>query len=235
MASMYHDLYVNHFANIRCSRPTFLGFLGYSVTATAASATPALKALHAGLQSAAASLSSTVVAREGQDGIGQALTRSKKDVLRAMRVFAQDTHAVALVPAYRKQPAQLKELLPQGLMDLTEANTTDLPVRFAAFAQALAAHAGTLTDAPGKAAATLLAELARATEARDAGLKVAKETIGALGGQWAQACTLLWQLHCTALAVYWEVPAKAEAYFNYGLLPNRNPGRKPDPKASSPA
>ncbi|MDQ2794698.1 MAG: hypothetical protein M3Y12_11935 [Bacteroidota bacterium] len=58
---------------------------------------------------------------------------------------------------------------------------------------------------------------------------MAKETIGALGGQWAGACDLLWQLHCTALAAYHHKPVLAEAYFNYGLLPNRNPGRNKPP------
>lgn len=54
---------------------------------------------------------------------------------------------------------------------------------------------------------------------------MAKETIGSLGGQWAQATALLWQLHCTALAAHWQHPAQAEAYFNYGLLPQRTGGK----------
>ena len=225
MAAPYHDLYTNHFANIRCSRPTFLGFLDYAVTATAASPTAGIKALSNGLRTAAESLRGSVVAREGQDGTGQTLTRSKKDVLKAMRVFVQDTHAVALVPTYRQRPGGLKELLPDGLMHLTDANATDLPVRFQAFAKALTAHQADLGPAPGTAAAQLLAELKTATEAKDAGLKVAKETIGALGGQWAATCQLLWQVHCTALAAFWQEPGQAEIYFNYGLLPRRNAAR----------
>ncbi|MDQ2770863.1 MAG: hypothetical protein M3Y54_10215 [Bacteroidota bacterium] len=232
MATPYHDLYTNHFANIRCSRPTFLAFLDYSVTASAASSEAPVKALSAALQAAADTLGGSVVAREGQSATGQTLTRSKKDVLRAMRVFVQDTNAVLLVPTYRTTPDKLKELLPQGLMHLTEANGTNLPVRFEAFAQALAAHKVALGPAPAKTAADLLAELAAAAQAKDAGLKVAKETIGALGGHWAQATNLLWQLHCTALAAHWEQPALAEAYFNYGLLPRRSGGRA---KPSGPA
>lgn len=225
MAAPYHDLYTNHFSNIRCSRPTFLAFLDYTVTATAASPSAAVKALSAGLAGAAAALGGTVVAREGQDGTGQTLTRSKKDVLRAMRVFVQDTNAVNLVPAYRAKPDALKELLPQGLMHLTEANNEEFPVRFEAFAQALTAHKADLGVALGTKAAALVAELATATTAKDAGLKVVKETIGTLGGQWAQACALLWQIHCTALAAFWEHPEQAEIYFNYGLLPNRTGGK----------
>ena len=232
MAAPYHDLYIPHFTNIRCSRPTFLGLLNYTVTATAASTNAALKALSGPLRAAVVALGGSVVARETQDGTGQALTRSKKDVLRAMRVFVQDTNAVTLVPIYRQHLDRLKELLPQGLMHLTEANATDLPVRFEAFAKALKAH----EDALGKQAAAdadeLLAELTTATTAKDAGLKVAKETIGSLGGQWAQACQLLWQVHCTALAAYWEHPAQAEIYFNYGLLPNRTGGKA---KVAAPA
>jgi hypothetical protein len=224
MAAPYHDLYTNHFANIRCSRSTFLGFLNYTVTALADSPA-ALKALHPGLLAATTALGGTVVAREGQDGTSQTLTRSKKDVLRAMRVFVQDTNAVTLVPAYRQHPDKLKEVLPQGLMHLTDANTTDFPVRFEAFAEALTAHAAALTPAPGKAAAKLLEELTAATTAKDAGLKVAKEIIGSLGGQWAQACQLLWQVHCTALGALWEVPQQAEICFNYGLLPRRTGGK----------
>jgi hypothetical protein len=226
MAAPYHDLYVNHFENIRCSRPTFLAFLNYTVTATAASPTAAVQALSAGLGAAATALSGSVVAREDQDGTGQGLTRSKKDVLRAMRVFVQDTNAVLLVPAYRQAPDKLKLVLPQGLMHLTEANNTDFPVRFQSFANALDVHqADFLPATPGKKAAALLDELAAATKAKDAGLKVAKETIGALGGQWAQACQLLWQVHCTALAAYWQAPAQAERYFNYSLLPRRIGGK----------
>lgn len=225
MAAPYHDLYTNHFANIRCSRPTFLGFLAYSVTAAANSPADAIKALHSGLKAAADSLGGTVVTREGQGGTGPTLTRSKKDVLRAMHVFVQDTNAVHLVPTYRQQPDKLKEVLPQGLMHLTDANGTDLPVRFEAFAAALTAHQADLGPALGTAAAALLAELDRATTAQNAGLKVTKETIGAIGGQWAQACQLLWQLHCTALAAHWEHPAQAEAHFNYGLLPWRSGGK----------
>ena len=233
MAAPYHDLYTNHFANIRCSRPTFLGFLNYTATALADSPAAALQALHPGLLAAAAALGDTVVAREGQGGTGQTLTRSKKDVLRAMRVFVQDTNAVALVPAYRQLPDKLEEVLPQGLMYLTDANSTDLPVRFQAFAEALTAHAAALTTAPGKAAAKLLTELAAATTAKDAGLKVAKETIGSLGGQWGHACQLLWQVHCTALGACWEAPAQAEAYFNYGLLPRRTGGKAKSASAPS--
>ena len=225
MAAPYHDLYTNHFANIRCSRPTFLGFLNYTVAAAAASPVAALKALAPGLQAAAEALGGTVVAREGQQGSSQTLTRSKKDVLRAIRGFVQDTNAVLLVPTYRQRPDQLKQLLPQGLMHLTDASATELPVRFEAFAQALAAHKADLGAAPGKTAADLLAELGTATAAKNAGLKVAKETIGALGGHWAQATQLLWQLHCTALGALWEHPAQAEAYFNYGLLPRRTGGK----------
>ena len=225
MATPYHDLYTNHFANIRCSRATFLAFLSYAVTASAASPEAAIKALSAGLQAAADTLGGSVVAREGQSATGQTLTRSKKDVLRAMRVFVQDTNAVLLVPTYRATPNKGKELLPQGLMHLTDANATDLPVRFEAFAQALAAHQADLGAAPAKTATDLLAELAAATQAKDSGLKVAKETIGALGGHWAQATTLLWQLHCTALAAHWQQPAQAELYFNYGLLPRRSGGK----------
>jgi hypothetical protein len=234
MAAPYHDLYENHFANIRCSRPTFLGFLNYTATATAASPNAALRKLGADLKAAAQDLAGSVVAREGQGATGQTLTRSKKDVLRAMRVFAQDANAVKLVPAYRQQPAKLKELLPQGLMHLTDASATELPVRFEAFAQALTAHAAALGAELGQDAAALLTELAAATQAKDAGLKVAKETIGALGGQWAAATQLLWQVHCTALAAFWEHPAQAEAYFNYGLLPNRNPGRAKAAKTTQP-
>lgn len=234
MAAPYHDLYTNHFANIRCSRPTFLGFLHYTVTATATSPSPAVQALSAGLQAAAEALGTSVVAREGQDGTGQTLTRSKKDVLRAMRVFVQDTNAVTLVPTYREQPNVLKELLPQGLMHLTEANNTELPVRFEAFAKALTAHKDDLGAAVGTKAAAYLLELSKATTAKDAGLKVAKETIGALGGQWAQATRLLWQVHCTALAAFWEKPEQAEIYFSYGLLPRRT-GGKAKPANSTPS
>ena len=202
-----------------------MGFLSYTVTAAAASPVPAIKALAPGLQAAATALGGSVVAREGQQGTGQSLTRSKKDVLRAMRVFVQDTNAVLLVPTYRQRPDTLKQLLPQGLMHLTDASATELPVRFEAFAQALTAHAADLGTAPGTTAAGLLAELATASAAKDAGLKAAKETIGSLGGQWARATELLWQLHCTALGAHWAHPAQAEAHFNYGLLPRRTGGK----------
>ena len=182
-----------------------------------ASPEAAIKALAPGLHTAADGLGGAVVARESQDGTGQALTRSKKDVLRAIRLFVQDANAVNLVPAYRQRPDQLKELLPQGLMHLTDASATDLPVRFKAFADALTAHKDDLGGpALGKTAAALLRELAAATAAKDADLKVSKETIGSIGGQWALACQLLWQQ-----------PALAEAYFNYGLLPRRQAGRPP--------
>ncbi len=235
MAAPYHDLYTNHFANIRCSRATFLAFLSYTATATESSPNAAIKALSAGLHAAAAALSGSVVTREGQDGTGQALTRSKKDVLRAMRVFVQDTNAVTLVPTYRQQPAKLKELLPQGLMHLTDANATDFPVRFEAFADALAAHEADLGKTLAPQAAALLAELAAATTAKDAGLKVEKETIGGLSGQWAQATELLWQVHCTALGALWAHPKQAELYFNYGLLPRRTGGKaRPTASAAKP-
>lgn len=225
MAAPYHDLYTNHFENIRCSRATFLAFLDYAVTNTAASSSAAVQALSAGLHTAATALGGSVVAREGQDGTGQTLTRSRKEVLRAMRVFVQDTNAVTLVPTYRQQPDKLKQVLPQGLMYLTEANNTDFPVRFQSFANALSIHQADLGAAPDTKAAALLTELTAATAAKDAGLKVAKETIGALGGQWAQACRLLWQVHCTALASHWEHPEQAELYFNYGLLQRPKPSK----------
>jgi aspartate ammonia-lyase len=145
-------------------------------------------------------------------------------------VYVQDTHAVNLVPAYRKQPDKMNALLPQGLMHLTDANGTDFPVRFEAFAQALTAHAPDL----GQGATALLAELTAATTAKNAGLKVAKETIGSIGGQWERATQLLWQTHCTALGALWEHPEQAGLYFNYGLLPRRNAARAIARAASKP-
>ncbi|WP_460504002.1 hypothetical protein, partial [Hymenobacter agri] len=62
MGAPYHDLYTNHFADIRCSRPTFLAFLRYTATAAANSPVAAIKALAAVLQSAAEALGGTVVA-----------------------------------------------------------------------------------------------------------------------------------------------------------------------------
>ncbi|WP_046243637.1 hypothetical protein [Hymenobacter terrenus] len=233
MPAPYHDLYLNHFVNIRCSRAAFLAFLGYTVTATTDSPKAAIKALAPGLSAAAEALGGSVATREGQAGTGQTLTRSRKEVLRAMRVFVQDTNAVNLVPTYRPAPDKIKEVLPQGLMYLTKANSTDFPVRFQAFAEALTAHQADLGPAPGTTAAALLTELTAATTAKDAGLKVTKETIGSIGGQWEQACQLLWQVHCTALATFWEKPSQAEAYFNYGLLPRRNPNR--DTSTTTPA
>ena len=149
------------------------------MTALADSPTAALKALHPGLLAATTALGGTAVACEGQDGTSQTFTRSKKDVLRAMRVFVQDTNAVTLVPAYRQHPDKLKEVLPQGLMHLTDAHTTDFPVRFEAFAETLTAHAAALTPAPGKAAAKLLEELTAATTAKDAGLRQPGRAVGA--------------------------------------------------------
>jgi hypothetical protein len=222
---MYHDLYDPHFANIRCSRPAFLGFLGYTVTATQDTDNLVLQALYPTLQACYDKLSAVVVIREGQGATGEMLTRSQKQVMKAMRQFVQDAHAGKLVPTYLKERDKVKELLPDGLTHLTEANTKDLPVRFAAFAQALEAHHADLGPELGLEARALLQELADAKRAKDAGVKLGKETIAALGGNWVLACKLLWKTHCKALAEFDEHPELAEAFFNYQVLPKRNSRR----------
>lgn len=234
---MYEELYTNHFLNIRCSRATFLAFVTYTATALEKSADPALKALGAKLRTHLAALGTSVVARQQQAGSGKGLTRTRREVMALMRDYVRTLTPTVLVPKYHSQPAMLDTLLPGGLTAFGQATNDELPVLFEAFTKELEtpARITDLTDAPGKAARLLVAELAEATRLKNEGTKQKRETIGTIGGQWTVLCQDLWQAHCTLLGTFWQAPEQAQAFFDYALLPDRNPQRAAGATGSTPA
>ena len=118
-------------------------------------------------------------------------------------------------------------LLPGGLTAFNEAKNDELPVLFEAFTKELekAERVAVITDQPGKDARKLVGELADATALKDKGQKQKRETISTIGGQWTVLCQDLWEVHCKALGEYFATPELARAYFNYGLIPQRNATR----------
>jgi hypothetical protein len=232
---MYEDLYTNHYLNMRCSRVTFLAFVAYTLTALEGSSTPALKALAAPLRAHYSVLSGAVVGRQQQAGSGKGLTRSRRELMTLMREFVRNLNAELLVPKYRRTPEVLDVLLPGGLTAFTRADNDALPVLFEAFTKELETdlRANDLTTQPGKDARLLVNELVEATRLKDAGTKQKRETIGTIGGQWTVLCQDLWQAHCLALGQFWATPEQARTYFNYALIPQRNPQRQDDTAATS--
>ena len=232
---MYAELYLNHFLNVRCSRATFLAFVAYTITALENSPNPVLQALAAPMKAHYQVLSGAVVSRQGQEGGGKSLTRSRRELMDLMRQFVRELNADVLVPKFRRTPEVLDTVLPGGLTAFADANNDKLPVIFEAFTKELEKEerVAVITEQPGKDARKLVDELVAATKLKDQGQKQKRETIGTIGGQWTVLCQDLWQAHCLALGELWATPEQARAYFNYALIPSRNGGKK-DPATAAP-
>ncbi|QNH62140.1 hypothetical protein [Hymenobacter sediminicola] len=223
---MYDEQYENHFLNIRASRAVFLQFAQYTATALAGTPSAALKKLTAPFQQLVTDLEQGLTARAGQAGSGQGGTLTQDEAIGQIQEFVRETNDVLLVPRYRKQPATLRELLPQGLDYLTGAAKKDLPTRFEAFVKKLEAYAADLGAQPATDGRALLAALATATTARTKTRLAETATISTLGTDWRALCEALWQVHCVGLAEYYQEPAKARTLFAYHLLKSRNGGKK---------
>ena len=223
---MYDEQYENYFLNIRASRAVFLQFAQYTATALAGTSSAALKKLTTPFQQLVTDLEQGLTARAGQAGSGQSGTLTQDEVIGQIQEFVRETNDVLLVPRYRKQPATLRELLPQGLDYLTGAAKKDLPTRFEAFVKKLEAYAADLGAQPATDGRALLAALAMTTTARTKTRQAETETIGTLGTDWRELCEALWQVHCVGLDEYYQEPAKARALLAYHLLKSRNGGKK---------
>jgi hypothetical protein len=226
---MYVELYKNHFRSLRCSRATFLAFANYTLTALDDSPVAALKALATQLRTSLRALGGSVVERQQLEGSGQGQTRTRRELLTLMRDFVRDLHADVLVPRYRTTAAELDTLLPGGLTAFNEANNDAVPVLFEAFRNELRRRVEAIGQQPDLAATRLLEELAEATRLKNEGDKQKRETIADIGAQWRTVCDDLWEAHCRALAEFCRTPEQARTFFNYGLLPRRNPQRANEP------
>ncbi|RAK64624.1 hypothetical protein [Hymenobacter edaphi] len=222
---MYEAPYENHFLNIRAARPVFLTFARYTHAALLNTDNAALKALAAAFGAQLTELEKSTAERGGQDGTGQSQARSANDVTASIHEWVREAHDVHFKPQYRKQPAALLDLLPQGLKGITDASVAELPTRLQVLLDKIDGRAAELPAGVGTQGRALLRELLAARQQQAGTKKAVSDTIGDLGLDWREVCESLWQAHCTALAQFHAAPHHARAFFNYAALPNQNAKR----------
>ncbi|GAB2946192.1 hypothetical protein GCM10027048_09110 [Hymenobacter coalescens] len=232
---MYEAPYENHFLNLRLARPVFLAFARYTHAALLQTDNAALAALAAPFGTQLTALESSLTARGAHDGTHQRQARGASEVTASIHEWLRDTHDVHLKPRYRKQPAVLLDLLPQGLTGLTGATAAELPPRLDVLLGKLEGLGPALPADVAAQGRTLLRELLAARQQQAATKKAVADTIGELGTDWRTACASLWQVHCTALAQFHAAPHLARAFFDYAALPNHNAKRAARRAASAPA
>lgn len=232
---MYEAPYENHFLNMRAARPVFLAFARYTHAALLKTDNAALRALAPPFGAQLTALEQSTTERGGQAGSAQSQARSAGEVTASILEWLRDTHDVQLKPKYRKQPAVLLDLLPQGLTGLTEATAAELPTRLDVLLGKLEGRGAELPADVAPQGRSLLRELLAARQQQATTKKAVTDTIGDLGLGWREVCASLWQVHCTALAQFHAAPHHARAFFDYAALPNQNAKRAARRAAQAPA
>lgn len=128
-------------------------------------------------------------------------------------------HNTKALPVYCAKPDGLLALYPDQHSGLTQAPLPLRIPRLTAYAEALEARAATLGADAGQRARTLLGQYEAIYTAKQQADKDTADTIAALGPDAIAVCERLWEVHLAALGLYRTQPAKARAFFNYGLLP----------------
>lgn len=223
---MYAERYDNHFRRLQASRDTFAAFADFTLEALQPAAVPKLlRDERPALQTALEAFREGLSGRATGSGQRQSGTQTEDEAFENLKKLVQATDKKLLQPRFYDHPAEKALFYPDKLSGLTQAPKARRLARFTAYGQQLAAHPDAALQAAGAQLSTLLASYTAATTLKNQGTKALKDTLSALGPDALALADALWQVHCAALYVYRQEPAKARASFNYDLLPKRNAQR----------
>ncbi|TGE25750.1 hypothetical protein E5K00_11325 [Hymenobacter aquaticus] len=231
---MYDERYDNHFRRLQASRDTLATFADFTLEALRLPAVPKLlRDERPALQAALDAYREGLSGRTTGSGQRQSGTQTEDQAFKSLKELVKATDKKLLQPRFYDHPAEKALFYPDKLSGLTEAPKTKRFTRFTAYVQQLESHPDAALQAVGAQVKALLVTYTAATAAKNQGSKAVKDTISALGPHALAMADALWAVHCAALYVHRHEPAKATAYFNYGLLPNPNPARRRAKKANA--
>ncbi|GAB3832604.1 hypothetical protein [Hymenobacter jeollabukensis] len=195
------------------------------------SATPKLlRDERAALQAALDRFRGGLSGRASGSGQRQSGTQTEDQAFAALKAQVQATDQKLLGPRFYDHPAEKARFYPDKLSGLTQAPKAKRLTRFTAYVKQLEGHDEAAIQAAGQQTRALLAAYTAATAAKNQGAKAVKDTISALGPDALALADALWSVHCTALYVHRQEPAKAPTYFDYTKLGKRNARRPASPR-----
>jgi len=228
---MYEERYDNHFLNIRASRDVVADFARFTVEAVQAPGTDALlTALLPALQTAAAAFGADLSGRVTSKGQSQTGTQTEEKAATAFTELVQATNKKLLQPRFYDKPTEQVTFYPDKLSGLTQAPKNARLTRYTAYTKALERHEDAAIQAAGAQARLLLNAYITAAATKNKSTKALQDTITSLTPGFEALAGALWAIHCAALYVHRQEPARARTYFAYDKLPSRKAPRK----ASSP-
>ncbi|UOQ74259.1 hypothetical protein [Hymenobacter cellulosilyticus] len=223
---MYAERYDNHFRRLQASRDTLATFADFTLEALKPAAVDKLlRDERPALQAALDAFRGGLSGRTTGHGQRQSGTQTEDQAFESLKKLVQATDKKLLQPRFYDHPTEKALFYPDKLKGLTEAPKTKRLTRFTAYVQQLENHPDAALQAVGAQAKALLSAYTTATAVKNQGTKAVKDTISALGPDAQTLADALWAVHCAALYVHRQEPAKAPAYFNYDLLPKRNTQR----------
>ncbi|MCR5886638.1 hypothetical protein LRS06_02375 [Hymenobacter sp. J193] len=223
---MYEERYDNHFRRLQASRDAFAAFADYTAEALKpAAVAKLLRDERPALLAALTAFRQGLSGRTSGSGQRQSGTQTEDQAFAALKAQVQATDKKLLAPRLYDHPTERPLFYPDKLSGLTQAPKSKRLTRLTAYVEQLETHADAALKAAGAQARLLLTAYTTATAAKHQGAKVLKDTISALGPEALALADALWAVHCTALYVHRQEPAKAATYFDYDTLPQRNARR----------
>jgi hypothetical protein len=118
-------------------------------------------------------------------------------------------------------PTLFKEFFPSGRTEYSAASRQTLGTSFARFVKTLSANKAAVTDGANllKEAQPLAEQYAQARQTQDARKKQVKTAAGSLDADETDLLVELFGVYATLLAHYYKTPERAEAYFDFSVLP----------------
>lgn len=129
-------------------------------------------------------------------------------------------------------PTLFKEFFPSGRTEYSAASRQTLGTAFARFVQTLSANKSAVTNGAAllKEAQPLAEQYTLARQAQDARKKQVKSAAGSLDADETDLLVELFGVYAALLAHYYKTPERAEAYFDFSVLPRSQ--RQPEADTS---
>lgn len=131
-------------------------------------------------------------------------------------------------------PTLFKQFFPSGRTEYSAASRQTLGTAFARFVQTLSVHKAAVPDGANllKEAQPLAEQYAQARQTQDARKKQVKSAAGSLDADETDLLVELFGVYAALLAHYYKTPERAEAYFDFSVLPRSQ--RQPEADATGP-
>jgi hypothetical protein len=128
-------------------------------------------------------------------------------------------------------PTLFKEFFPSGRTEYSSASRQTLGTAFARFVKTLSANKAAVTDGANllKEAQALAEQYALARQTQDTRKKQVKSAAGNLDADETDLLVELFGVYTALLAHYYKTPERAEAYFDFSVLPRSQ--REPEADA----